>query len=160
METKVVNKCLKNSIYIYTYIYIYNEYMYVEGNFDYDKGLAFTGEGGSGNNWAFGYNKASFNLKNMVQEGLRKTLEKIDYLGGLLMMQSLAGGTGSGLGAYLTQMLREEFPKQIMLNTVIVPYSSGEVLVQSYNYCLTMSTLLKVYNIYIYIYGSICIIGI
>ena len=43
-------------------------------------------------------------------------------------MKSLAGGTGSGLGAHLIENLRDEYPKSMILNTSVWPYSSGEVI--------------------------------
>ena len=32
------------------------------------------------------------------------------HLGGFLLMQSMAGGTGAGLGAYLASALRDDYP--------------------------------------------------
>mmetsp|Transcript_7030 Transcript_7030/g.11818 ORF Transcript_7030/g.11818 Transcript_7030/m.11818 type:complete len:159 (+) Transcript_7030:484-960(+) len=58
-------------------------------------------------------------------------------------MKSLAGGTGSGLGAHLIQRLRDDHPKSIILNTCIWPYSSGEVILQNYNVLLTLASSLE-----------------
>jgi tubulin delta len=44
------------------------------------------------------------------------------------VLNSLAGGTGSGLGAHLIERMRDDFPKSIIFNTVIWPYSNGEVI--------------------------------
>jgi hypothetical protein len=42
---------------------------------------------------------------------VRRETEKCDRLGGFLSLLSLAGGTGSGVGAYITEALRDEFPQ-------------------------------------------------
>lgn len=59
---------------------------------------------------------------------------------------SLAGGTGSGVGTYVTEMLRDLYPKAFIVNEVIAPYQSGEVIVQSYNALLTLAHLYQVTN--------------
>ncbi len=60
------------------------------------------------------------------------------------MYQSLAGGTGSGLGAHVVESLRDEFSaKAPMINVAIWPYSTGEVILQNYNVLLTLSSLLS-----------------
>ena len=43
-------------------------------------------------------------------------------------MQSLAGGTGSGLGAPLVELLRDDFAKSNMINLAVWPYQNGEVV--------------------------------
>lgn len=54
---------------------------------------------------------------------------------------SLAGGTGSGVGAYITAALRDEYPHSFIVNQVVSPYNTGEVIVQNYNAVLTLSHL-------------------
>lgn len=58
------------------------------------------------------------------------------------MLQSLAGGTGSGLGAHIVERLREDFSKVNMINAAIWPYSQGEVILQNYNVLLTLNSLI------------------
>jgi tubulin delta len=55
----------------------------------------------------------------------------------------LAGGTGSGLGAHLIEKMREDYPKSMILNTSIWPYSTGEVILQNYNVLLTLASSLE-----------------
>ena len=55
-------------------------------------------------------------------------LECLDYFGGFQVFSSLAGGTGSGLGAHLVEKLREDFSKSNMINVSVWPYQSGEVI--------------------------------
>ena len=111
------------------------------GRWSYPDNQLFCQKRGSGNNWACGFcvngPKESEAILNMVQT----EVEKCDRLDGFLTLLSLAGGTGSGLGAYLTQRLRDEFPHSFLLNQVVWPYSTGEVIVQNYNAALTLSHL-------------------
>ena len=46
----------------------------------------------------------------------------------LLLLQSLAGGTGSGAGTRITEAVRDCFPSAYILNGVVWPSSSGEVV--------------------------------
>ena len=69
------------------------------------------------------------------------------------MLKSLAGGTGSGLGAHLIERMRDDYPKAMILNTAVWPYSQGEVILQNYNILLTLasslesaSAILPIYN--------------
>lgn len=64
---------------------------------------------------------------NLVQ----KEAEKCDRLSGFFTVMSMAGGTGSGMGAYVTQCLRDAFPTSFILNQVIWPYGTGEVNVKA-----------------------------
>nr|PNR29171.1 hypothetical protein PHYPA_027863 [Physcomitrium patens] len=68
-------------------------------------------------------------------------VEACDMFGGFLTAQSMAGGTGSGLGAYVTELLKDEYPSKCVLSHCIWPYESGEVIVQNYNALLTLAKL-------------------
>lgn len=57
---------------------------------------------------------------------------------------SLAGGTGSGLGSFVAEVLRDHFPRAVILNPVVCPYTSGEVAVQNYNAVLSLSHIYAV----------------
>ena len=56
-------------------------------------------------------------------------------------MQSLAGGTGSGLGTYNFTLLDELYPKVPKVAVCILPHLSGEVILQSYNATLSLGTI-------------------
>ena len=66
-----------------------------------------------------------------VMAMIQREAEKCDRLGGFLGLLSLAGGTGSGVGAYVTQCVRDEFPQAFILNQVVAPYNMGEVIVST-----------------------------
>ena len=96
---------------------------------------------GSGNNWAHGYCLHGPKTKDSVMNMVRKEVEKCDGFNGFLTLLSLAGGTGSGVGAYVNQCLRDEYPHCFIMNQVVWPYNTGEVIVQNYNATLTLSHL-------------------
>jgi len=74
-------------------------------------------------------------------EILRRGLEREDFCEGLFFLQSLAGGTGSGLGCFLLEMVSERFPELLKINVCVVPHLSGEVILQSYNCALSLASL-------------------
>ena len=73
---------------------------------------------GSGNNWAHGFCIHGPKSHDDIMNLIRKEVEKCDRLGGFLNLMSLAGGTGSGVGAYVTQSLRDTYPHSFITNQV------------------------------------------
>lgn len=65
--------------------------------------------------------------RDVVEELVRREVERCDRLAGLMAMMSVAGGTGSGVGTYVTQCLRDTYPKSFILNHLTWPYGTGEV---------------------------------
>lgn len=61
-------------------------------------------QGGAANNWAYGYHAHGSTFAEDCVEGVRREAEQCDRLSGLCLLQSAAGGTGSGLGTYLTEV--------------------------------------------------------
>jgi hypothetical protein len=47
---------------------------------------------------------------------IRREVEACDHLGGFMLLQSMAGGTGAGLGASLAECVRDEYPSSFLLN--------------------------------------------
>lgn len=60
-----------------------------------------------------------------------------------MLLHSIAGGTGSGLGSYLLERLNDRFPKRLIQTYSIFPDTSnyGDVVVQPYNSLLSMRRL-------------------
>lgn len=134
------------------------------GTWMYDSSCVYSGSRGSGNNWANGFYchgpKAAAQISNIVQ----KQVEKCDSFEGFLILMSVAGGTGSGMGAYVTELLRDHYPKAVLVNPVVWPYATGEVIVQNYNALLTTSHLssssdaiIPVLNDHLHHIGSKCL---
>lgn len=109
----------------------------------YPKGSQLCQSSGSGNNWAYGFHSHGPRCKEKILNLLQKESEKCDSLSGFFIMMSLAGGTGSGVGSYVLQMLQDYFPRSTSLNCIVMPYTSGEVAVQNYNALLTLSCVLS-----------------
>jgi tubulin gamma len=59
-----------------------------------------------------------------------------------MLMHSIAGGTGSGLGSYVLERLSDIFPKKLIQTYSVFPDAgSGDVVVQPYNSLLTLRRL-------------------
>lgn len=111
------------------------------GHWTYDRSCAYVQKRGSGNNWASGYYSRGPSSADIILEMIRSQAERCDYLSGFLILMSVAGGTGSGVGSYLTERLRDEYSTNTIMNVVVWPYASGEVIVQDYNALLTTKHL-------------------
>lgn len=61
---------------------------------------------------------------------------------GFMMLHSIAGGTGSGLGSFLLERLNDRFPKKIIQAYSVFPDTTGgDVVVHPYNSMLSMRRL-------------------
>ncbi|GBG74225.1 hypothetical protein CBR_g17937 [Chara braunii] len=131
MEPKVVRSVMSS---VRSYEGCPSGWAYGDNNF-------FSRDSGSGNNWARGYYVHGPRCRDPIMEVIRREVEACDNFGGFLLLQSAAGGTGSGVGAYIAGALKEEYPSSCLLSHCVWPYESGEVIVQSYNVPLTISHL-------------------
>ncbi|XP_074079664.1 tubulin delta chain isoform X1 [Macrotis lagotis] len=129
MEPKVISQTLLKAAH--------------SGKWKYGQNSHFCQKQGSGNNWAYGYSVHGPKHEESIMNLIQKEVEKYDSLSGFSIIMSMAGGTGSGLGAFLTQNLRDAYPHSFIINQVIWPYGSGEVIVQNYNSVLTLSHLYR-----------------
>lgn len=69
-------------------------------------------------------------------------LSTIFYHQGFMLLHSIAGGTGSGLGSFLLERLNDRFPKKLIQTYSVFPdHDSGDVVVQPYNSLLAMKRL-------------------
>jgi tubulin gamma len=61
-----------------------------------------------------------------------------------MLMHSIAGGTGSGLGSFLLERLNDKFPKKLIQTYSVFPNAQeGDVVVQPYNSLLTLKRLVN-----------------
>lgn len=58
-----------------------------------------------------------------------------------MLMHSIAGGTGSGLGSFLLERLNDKFPKKLIQTYSVFPNTTADVVVQPYNSLLAMKRL-------------------
>ncbi|XP_071394379.1 tubulin delta chain isoform X3 [Centroberyx affinis] len=127
MEPKVINHSMSRAA--------------KSGRWRYGETSHFSQKQGSGNNWANGYCVHGPRHGEAVEELVRREVERCDRLAGIMAMMSVAGGTGSGVGTYVTQCLRDIYPNSFILNQLTWPYGTGEVIVQNYNSVLTLAHL-------------------
>ncbi|RLN20379.1 hypothetical protein BBJ28_00002508 [Nothophytophthora sp. Chile5] len=135
MEPKVIQQCLRKATASRS------RGKSSSAGWEYEAKNTFTRQSGSGNNWANGYKIHGTQAESELLDLLQSEAERCDLLKGFLTLQSAAGGTGSGLGSFLTERLADFFPSASLLNAVVWPYHSGEVIVQNYNAMLTMASL-------------------
>uniref|UniRef100_A0A4X1SRZ4 Tubulin delta chain n=2 Tax=Sus scrofa TaxID=9823 RepID=A0A4X1SRZ4_PIG len=129
MEPKVINQTLSKAAH--------------SGRWKYGQHSCFCQKQGSGNNWAYGYSVHGPRHKESIMDLIQKEVEKCDSLSGFFIIMSMAGGTGSGLGAFVTQNLEDQYSNSLKMNQIIWPYGTGEVIVQNYNSILTLSRLYR-----------------
>ncbi|XP_012868657.1 PREDICTED: tubulin delta chain [Dipodomys ordii] len=129
MEPKVINQTLAKAAQ--------------SGQWKYGQHSCFYQKQGSGNNWAYGYSVHGPRHRESIMDLIQKEVEKCDSLSGFFVIMSMAGGTGSGLGAFLTQNFQDQYPHSLKMNQIIWPYETGEVIVQNYNSVLTLSHLYR-----------------
>ncbi|KAL0479088.1 tubulin gamma [Acrasis kona] len=99
--------------------------------------------GGAGNNWGSGYTQAE-QVHEELMEVLEREADNSDSLEGFVLLHSVAGGTGSGVGSYLLEKINDRFPKKLVTTYSVFPSSSGQgsdVTVQPYNSMLTLKRL-------------------
>jgi hypothetical protein len=61
-----------------------------------------------------------------------------------MLMHSIAGGTGSGIGSFLLERLNDKFPKKLIQTYSVFPNAQeGDVVVQPYNSLLTLKRLIN-----------------
>ncbi|KAL7752456.1 hypothetical protein RI367_001990 [Sorochytrium milnesiophthora] len=96
---------------------------------------------GSGNNWSVGYHTYGPQHREGIVEATRKEAESCDALQSFFIVQSLGGGTGSGLGSYVTELYADEFPDVYRFNTVVMPSKDDDVVTSPYNSVLSLQKL-------------------
>ncbi|KFY04275.1 hypothetical protein O988_00887 [Pseudogymnoascus sp. VKM F-3808] len=104
----------------------------------------FVGKDGVGaaNNWGDGYQTGE-SVHEDIMEMIDREADGSDSLEGFMMLHSIAGGTGSGLGSFLLERLNDRFPKKIIQTYSVFPdtTNAGDVVVHPYNSLLAMRRL-------------------
>ena len=81
--------------------------------------------GGAGNNWAKGYQLCTGSFRDASMNSIRIELEEADVSPTLLIVHSIGGGTGSGLGTKMSEETYDEFADVTKLNLAVMPYHFG-----------------------------------
>jgi tubulin epsilon len=97
---------------------------------------------GAGNNWAHGfYEYGKMYSKEIIQK-IEKVLEECDSPQCFMLMHSLGGGTGSGLGSYIVKALNENFPELYKFTVSVFPSKDDDVITSPYNSLLSVNQLI------------------
>ncbi|KAF2452125.1 tubulin-domain-containing protein [Karstenula rhodostoma CBS 690.94] len=96
---------------------------------------------GAGNNWGAGYSMGE-QVQEEILDMIDREADGSDSLEGFMLLHSIAGGTGSGLGSFLLERLNDRFPKKLIQTYSVFPNTQeGDVVVQPYNSMLSMRRL-------------------
>ncbi|KAF3482524.1 tubulin gamma chain [Arthroderma uncinatum] len=96
---------------------------------------------GAGNNWAAGYATGE-SVQEEIFDIIDREADGSDSLEGFMLLHSIAGGTGSGLGSYILERMNDRFPKKLIQTYSVFPDTqAADVVVNPYNSLLTMRRL-------------------
>ncbi|KAF1918489.1 hypothetical protein BDU57DRAFT_538041 [Ampelomyces quisqualis] len=96
---------------------------------------------GAGNNWGMGYSMGE-QVHEDILDMIDREADGSDSLEGFMMLHSIAGGTGSGLGSFMLERLNDRFPKKLIQTYSVFPnMQEGDIVVQPYNSLLSMRRL-------------------
>lgn len=109
----------------------------------FDQTCTVTNYPGSGNNWAEGYYTHGRAYEEKIRETLRRTSERCDSLHGFLLMHSLGGGTGSGLGTATLKLLADDYPNVDRFVSCVYPAETQDVVTAPYNVLLATRELIE-----------------
>mmetsp|Transcript_25285 Transcript_25285/g.83578 ORF Transcript_25285/g.83578 Transcript_25285/m.83578 type:complete len:282 (-) Transcript_25285:1591-2436(-) len=106
----------------------------------YDKNRHFILNKNTGNSWLKGYYEGISNC-NLVDNILRKRIEKMNSVKYFNVFNSINGGTGAGLSSYLIEYIRNNYPKSFINCCSIFPdlYGNTQVTFQPYNSVLSIA---------------------
>jgi tubulin gamma len=106
---------------------------------------------GAGNNWANGYTQGEKVYEDII-DMIDREADGSDSLEGFMLLHSIAGGTGSGLGSFVLENLNDRYaaffpykryPKKLIQTYSVFPNSeeTSDVVVQPYNSLLSLKRL-------------------
>lgn len=96
---------------------------------------------GSGNNFAHGHYLYGPQYRSKFEEGLRKNAEQCDSLQTFIVTHSLGGGTGSGVGTYVLELLADLYPEIYRFSACVYPQDDDDVVTSPYNSMLATRVL-------------------
>ncbi|CAH0553366.1 unnamed protein product [Brassicogethes aeneus] len=109
----------------------------------FDKKSFITNYPGSGNNWAEGFWEHGAKFKNKILNVIQYVVEQCDSLHGFLVLFSTGGGTGSGLGSYILNLLADYYPKVERFVSCVYPTGTEDVITCPYNMCFATQEMIS-----------------
>eukprot|EP01083_Nonionella_stella_P176849 619962_1 len=85
-----------------------------------------------------------------IMEEIRSMAEKCSSLQGFTLLHAVGGGTGSGVTAYLAQLIKQEYYDRIITSYTVYPSSGGrasDIVIEPYNMMLSLPSLLKYHDV-------------
>merc|ERR1712023_181651 len=78
-----------------------------------------------------------------LMEIINREADGSDSLEGFMMCHSIAGGTGSGMGSHILEIMNDYFPKKLIQTYSVSPNidEMSDVVVQPYNAVLSLKRL-------------------
>jgi len=98
---------------------------------------------GSGNNWAHGHHEYGPKYEKDILEKIQKNLEECDSPQCFMLMHSLGGGTGSGLGTYILEKINDYYPEIYKFDVSVFPSEDDDVITSPYNSILSLDKLIN-----------------
>jgi len=102
-----------------------------------------SGKEDAANNFARGHYTIGKEIVDLVLDRIRKLTDNCTGLQGFMIYNSIAGGTGSGLGSLLLERLSVDYGKKSKLGFVVGPNSKNETILAPYNNVLSTHSLLE-----------------
>ncbi|KAJ3270606.1 Tubulin epsilon chain [Terramyces sp. JEL0728] len=109
----------------------------------FDSHQKIVSNSGSGNNWGQGYHEYGDKYQQDILDSIRKEAEWCDSLQSFMLLHSTGGGTGSGLGSYISTLLKDNYSEVYKFAAGIVPSANDDVVTSPYNSILTLSKLVQ-----------------
>mmetsp|Transcript_17407 Transcript_17407/g.29171 ORF Transcript_17407/g.29171 Transcript_17407/m.29171 type:complete len:496 (+) Transcript_17407:153-1640(+) len=97
---------------------------------------------GAGNNFAHGNREYGPTYRDKFEEGLRRNAEQCDSLQSFIVTHSLGGGTGSGVGSYMLELLHDLYPEVYRFAVSVYPSVDNDVITSPYNSILASKVLI------------------
>eukprot|EP00929_Paragymnodinium_shiwhaense_P107239 TRINITY_DN73317_c0_g1_i1.p1 TRINITY_DN73317_c0_g1~~TRINITY_DN73317_c0_g1_i1.p1 ORF type:complete len:586 (+),score=95.31 TRINITY_DN73317_c0_g1_i1:158-1915(+) len=107
----------------------------------FDSRQKITDVSGSGNNWSHGHCVYGPQYQESIEEQVRKAAEHCDSLQCFMLLHSLGGGTGSGLGTYILGQLADLYPEVFRFVSCVCPSREDDVVTSPYNTTLALRCL-------------------
>ncbi|XP_064394668.1 tubulin epsilon chain-like [Halichondria panicea] len=107
----------------------------------FDHQQLITDVSGSGNNWAVGNRTYGSLYRDQITESLRKAAEHCDCLQSFFIIHSMGGGTGSGVGTRILELLQDHYPEVYRFTTAVFPSADDDVVTSPYNSVLALHEL-------------------
>ncbi|KYQ92985.1 gamma tubulin [Tieghemostelium lacteum] len=106
----------------------------------YNNENIFKSPSGAGSNWANGYSQGQ-SLNDTFIDMIDREADGSESLEGFCMTHSISGGTGSGMGSCILEMLNDRYPKKLIQTYSVFP--DDNQVVQQYNSLLSLKRLIS-----------------